>query len=218
MKYKCLLLDHDDTVVDSTRDIHYPSFLEVLAAIRPDMTMSLEEFYKLNFHPGFIPLCRELLGFNDEEMDFEVSSWKAYIKNHTPDTFPGIKELLWDFVDAGGKVFVVSHSAELEILRHYKELGLPTPDHVYGFDYPEHQRKPYPWPVEDIIVRYGFSKDEMIMVDDLKPGKIMADEAGIDFVAVGWAHKISDLVDEMKSTSIYYCDSVDQLREIIFRD
>ena len=28
MKYKCLVLDHDDTVVDSTASIHYPAFLE----------------------------------------------------------------------------------------------------------------------------------------------------------------------------------------------
>ncbi len=27
LKYKCLVLDHDDTVMDSTRLIHHPAFL-----------------------------------------------------------------------------------------------------------------------------------------------------------------------------------------------
>ncbi|HOK48860.1 MAG TPA: hydrolase, partial [Sedimentibacter sp.] len=30
MKYKCLVLDHDDTAVKSTPDIHYPSFVKAL--------------------------------------------------------------------------------------------------------------------------------------------------------------------------------------------
>ena len=35
MRYKCLVLDHDDTVVDSTASIHYPAFLEALKILRP---------------------------------------------------------------------------------------------------------------------------------------------------------------------------------------
>ena len=29
-RYKCLVLDHDDTAVMSTQAVHYPSFVEVL--------------------------------------------------------------------------------------------------------------------------------------------------------------------------------------------
>ena len=30
MKYRCLVVDHDDTVVDSTATVHYPSFREFM--------------------------------------------------------------------------------------------------------------------------------------------------------------------------------------------
>ena len=32
MRYKCLVLDHDDTVVDSTASIHYPAIKTGCAA------------------------------------------------------------------------------------------------------------------------------------------------------------------------------------------
>ena len=28
LKYRCLVLDHDDTTVDSTATVHYPCFVE----------------------------------------------------------------------------------------------------------------------------------------------------------------------------------------------
>ena len=34
MRYKCLVFDHDDTVVNSTATIHHPSFLKYLAQYR----------------------------------------------------------------------------------------------------------------------------------------------------------------------------------------
>ena len=37
MKYKCLVLDHDDTVVDSTATIHFPSFVKYLEDYRPEI-------------------------------------------------------------------------------------------------------------------------------------------------------------------------------------
>ena len=39
MRYKCLVLDHDDTtVVNSTATIHYPCFCEFLKEVRPQAT------------------------------------------------------------------------------------------------------------------------------------------------------------------------------------
>ena len=37
MKYKCLVLDHDDTVVNSTASIHFPSFVKYLEEYRPEI-------------------------------------------------------------------------------------------------------------------------------------------------------------------------------------
>ena len=43
MRYKCLVLDHDDTVVNSTAVIHFPSFLAYLARVRPGTAYTLDE-------------------------------------------------------------------------------------------------------------------------------------------------------------------------------
>ena len=160
-------------------------------------------------------MCYDIFKFNKEEMDYQVEYWQECIIQHSPDIFEGIKELLWDFVNEGGKIFVVSHSMARDIIRHYKEHGLPTPEHVYGWEYEEAKRKPSTWPVEDIIKNYGFKREEIIMVDDLKPGKLMADNSGIKFAAAGWAHSIPEIVNYMKSECDIYCGSISNLRKIL---
>ena len=50
MRYKCLVLDHDDTVVNSTATIHYPCFCEFLKEVRPQAThYTLEDYFRWNF-------------------------------------------------------------------------------------------------------------------------------------------------------------------------
>ena len=34
LRYKCLVLDHDDTAVQSTPEIHYPAFCETVETLR----------------------------------------------------------------------------------------------------------------------------------------------------------------------------------------
>ena len=41
MRYQCLVLDHDDTVVNSTATINYPAFVQTLQKLRPDVHMTL---------------------------------------------------------------------------------------------------------------------------------------------------------------------------------
>jgi phosphoglycolate phosphatase/pyrophosphatase PpaX len=38
LRYRCLLVDHDDTAVDSTSAVHYPAHLEALRELRPGRT------------------------------------------------------------------------------------------------------------------------------------------------------------------------------------
>ena len=79
MRYKCLVLDHDDTVVNSTATIHYPAFLEALKLLRPGVTISLEDYFRENFDPGFIPYCVGKLGMTDDELEVEVECWRNYV-------------------------------------------------------------------------------------------------------------------------------------------
>ena len=44
LKYRCLVLDHDDTVVQSETTSNYPYFCYILDQFRPGETISLEEY------------------------------------------------------------------------------------------------------------------------------------------------------------------------------
>ena len=46
LRYPCLVLDHDDTVMDSTAHIHYPAFLDEMQQMRPGVWMSLQDYFR----------------------------------------------------------------------------------------------------------------------------------------------------------------------------
>lgn len=46
LKVKCLVLDHDDTVVKSTPEINYPSFKNALAQLRPEGSELIPHAYE----------------------------------------------------------------------------------------------------------------------------------------------------------------------------
>lgn len=216
MKYKCLVLDHDDTVVDSTASVHFPAFLEALKIFRPGVTMTLEEYFKENFHPGFLPFCVEKLGFTEEELDREVEIWKSYVLEHIPTAYPGIKEIIEEHKSNGGIVCVISHSFDFNIKRDYEANNLPMPDMIFGWECPKEQRKPSTYPLEKIAETYGITPDDIVVVDDLKPGYDMTKNFGATFVGAGWSNDIPEIREFMKKNSDYYFTNVQQLRDFLF--
>lgn len=215
MKYKCLVFDHDDTVVNSTATIHHPCFQKYLDLRYPGRTCSLEEYFLKNFDPGFIPMCREEYGMDDEALADETSFWQAYVKEHVPDAYPGIKEIMERQKAEGGLLCVVSHSFEYNILRDFAANGLPEPDAVYGWGLPLEKRKPSPFPLLDIMEKFSLEPSEMLVIDDLKPGYVMAKACGVDFAAVGWSNDIPAMESFMRSNCDLYFKSISALNEFL---
>ena len=218
MKYKCLVLDHDDTVVDSSASIHYPSFVEYLKIARPDLAdkYTLEEYFEKNFAPGILELFTDEIGLSEKELEEEEAFWRDYVTNHIPHAYPGISEIISDFKAAGGIVAVDSHSISANIIRDYKANSLPEPDIIYGWDIPKEMRKPAPDTLFDLMERYSLRPEEILVVDDLKPGYDMAKAAGVDIAAAGWAHNVKGIRDFMTQNCEYFCESVEELRAILF--
>lgn len=218
LKYKCLVLDHDDTVVNSSASIHYPSFVEYLKIARPHLAdkYTLEEYFEKNFHPGILELFTDEIGLSAEELKEEENFWREYVKTHIPTAYPGMREIIAEFKAAGGIVVVDSHSLTENIVRDYNANSLPTPDYIYGWDIPKEMRKPAPGTIIDLCERFSLSKEDVLVVDDLKPGYDMAKAAGVHIVASGWAHNIAEIKSFMKKHCEYYCTSVEDLRKIIF--
>lgn len=219
-KYKCLVLDHDDTVVDSSASIHYPSFVEYLKIARPSLAdkYSVEEYFEKNFNPGILELFTDEIGLSEKELAEEEAFWREYVKNHIPNAYAGIREIIADFKAGGGLVVVDSHSLTENIIRDYKANGLPDPDYIYGWDIPKDMRKPAPGTILDLMERFSLSADEILVVDDLKPGYDMAKAAGVDIAAAGWAHNVKGIRDFMQANCEYFCESIEDLRKILFED
>lgn len=211
MKYKCLVFDHDDTVVNSTATIHQPAFEAFLAIKRPGMHCPLDEYFMKNFAPGFLEMCRDDFGMTEEELTEETVFWQNYVKGHIPDAYPGIREIMERHKAEGGLLCVVSHSFEYNIIRDYKANGLPEIDAVFGWGEPPERRKPNPYPLEEIMRRFDLKASDLLMIDDLKPGYDMALKCGVDFAAVGWANDIPAIESFMRTNCSNYFKTVDEL-------
>lgn len=218
MKYKCLVLDHDDTVVNSTATIHYPCFIEYLEKYYPHLAgnYTLTEYFEKNFDPGITELLRDEIGMDAETLAHEEAYWRDYVKNHIPSPYAGIGEIIAEFRRRGGIIAVSSHSFSGYIRRDYEHAGLPAPDIIYGWDIEPEKRKPAPFTLIDIMERYGLSPSELLMVDDLKPGYDMARAAGVDFAAAGWAYDVPAIEAFMRKNCDVYLPTVKDLWEYLF--
>ena len=212
LRYRCLVLDHDDTVADSTRHIHWPAYQDAMAELRPDMpVLSLQEYFRINFAPGFMPYLEQVLHLTPEEEAREYQIWQARAGHQVPDFFPGIPALIRGQLAAGGVVCVVSHSVADNIRRDYRTHGLPEPTLVYGWEQPKDRRKPSPWPLQEIMRQLSLQPKDLLVVDDLKPGLDMAQAAGVDFAAACWAYDVPEIRNWMAAHSPHCFDTPEAL-------
>ena len=112
---------------------------------------------------------------------------------------------------------MVSHSSDVNILRDYRtHFGL-EPDAIYSWDLPEHLRKPSTYALEDIMKKYGFSRQEMLVVDDMKPAYEMASRAGVPTAFAAWGRKdYPEIAAEMRAICNYSFDSTEELEQFLF--
>ncbi len=217
MKYKCIILDHDDTAVHSTADIHYPAHLKTMETLRPNQNIvSLDEWFLKNFHPGIMEYMKGELNFSDEEIEVEYQIWQDYVKHRHPEFYPGFLDIIREFKKAGGRVAVVSHSNKDIIQRDYDRAGAgDIPEVIFGWDLDEDRRKPAPFPVEEILKEFNLKREDALIIDDLKPAVIMGKTTGVDVAGAGWGHQIPEIVTYMKEHCHYYFHELEEFRNII---
>lgn len=218
LKFKCLVLDHDDTTVKSTPEIHYPQWLETLDTLRPEIKMSLEEFMKYNFYIGFFRMCREELHFADEEAVKQDKMWREYTSTRNAHFYEGMPEIIRDFRQSGGIVCVATHSNSANIKRDYKAQGVDEPDMIFGYDLGEDKIKPSPYALNEIMRIYSLSPEEILMVDDMKPGLDMANSVNVPFACAGWSHIVPEIREYMKNCCDNYLKSTNELRTLLFKE
>ena len=217
LRFPCLVLDHDDTVVQSETTINYPFFCYILDHFRPGEKITLEEYTNGCFSPGFADMCRQRYQFTDEELKAEYTAWMDFVMTHTPDAYPGVKELIHRYKAEGGIICVVSHSSIINITRDYQTHFGFLPDDIFGWDLPEEQRKPSTYPLEQIMKKYGFKPEELLVVDDLKPAWVMCKKAGVPIAFAAWSKlNVPGIMEEMSHLCDYTFHSPAELEAFLF--
>lgn len=219
LKYPCLVLDHDDTVVQSEATLNYPCFCDILDRFRPGEKITLTQYINACCQLPFAEMCRRRYGFTDEELQAEYLIWKDYIRTHTPDPFPGIERIIRRQKEEGGLLCVVSLSGTENILRDYRAHFGIVPDAIYSWDLPEHLRKPNTYPLKSIMETYHLSPAQLLMVDDMKPGAQMAKAMGVPVAFAAWSRlDYPQIMEQMTAISDFTFRKTQELEEFLFRE
>lgn len=217
LKYPCLVLDHDDTVVQSELTVNFPYFLLTLDNFRPGATISAEEYADGCYRMGFANMCRQRFSFTEQEILEEYMGWKEYIKTHIPDPFPGIGDVIRKQKALGGKVCVVSHSCNENITRDYSRNFGILPDEIFGWDLPEELRKPNDYALKVIMETYGFSPQELLVVDDMKLAYTMAKKQQVPIAFAAWGRKNCPAIcEEMRRICDFSFDTPQEFGNFLF--
>lgn len=217
LKYPCLVLDHDDTVVQSEKTIGYPFFCYILSQYRPGKHISFKDYVHGCHNLGFADMCRERFQFNEQELHDEYVGWMEYVKTHIPAPFPGIGDVIRHQKQEGGLVCVVSHSSIQNITRDYDVHFQVQPDAIYGWDLPENLRKPNPYPLQHIMERYNLSPKDLLVVDDMKLAWQMVQYVGVEIAFAAWGKtEFPELTQEMHQICNYSFFSPKELEKFLF--
>ena len=107
-------------------------------------------------------------------------------------------------------------AARENILRDYRlHFGL-EPDQIFDWDLGEDRRKPSPYALQEIMRLYDLRPDELLMVDDLKPGYDMAHACGVPFACAGWSHDDPEIRAFLRRFSDFYLETVQELEPLLF--
>jgi len=214
MKYKGLLLDFDDTMVESTESIHYPIYVDCLKKMKPHMTpVSIKEWFWLNHEPGISAFLRQI--YNEEEMVEEYNFWKESVAKYPlPKLYPGILEFAKDFQSQGGKIAILSLGQKPQIEQTCAEHGL-TVDYISGWTDDETKRKPNAYPALEAMREMGVQPEQCLLVDDLSPGLKMAQKVGVKACLATWINPV--LLKEVED-DVTILRSVSDLRRVVFDD
>lgn len=217
LKYPCLVLDHDDTVVQSEKTIGYPFFCQILSEYRPGKSISFHDYVHDCHNLGFANMCRQRWQFTPQELHDEYVGWMEHIKTHIPAPFPGIGDVIRRQKQAGALVCVVSHSSIQNITRDYAVHFGVQPDAIYGWDLPEEQRKPNPYPLLDIMKRYDLAPRDILVVDDMKLAWYMAQPLDVQIAFAAWGkEEFPELSEEMRQICNFSFSSAKELENFLF--
>ena len=82
-----------------------------------------------------------------------------------------------------------------------------------------HQRKPHPWPLQDIMQKFDLTPEEILVVDDMQLACQMAAPLGIQVAFAGWDDMgVPELRREMECRCAYTFHATEELEKFLFEE
>lgn len=190
------IFDFDDTIVNSTPIIHYNAY-NAFCKMTNRTPLSLEEYYSILFDKTYVEFIKDM-NLTPEEYKLEYENWIEYTSTFKPEPFIEVVELLRKIKAAGHKLVICSQSNRQAIEDFFNRTNL-APDMIIAGDreHPE-RNKPFDYPIDLVKSTYGVDNSQIYVVDDMKPGLVMAKN------------------NHVKSIGVMYCGFHDMLRERIY--
>lgn len=218
LKKKCLILDHDDTLMDSQETVHYPIFLETLKIMRPHVTLpTFGEFVTRSNEFGFEGYIRKVYGFSEAEVETEINFWREQVPLRQAEIFSDVARVVADFVNLGGILVVYSYSDSSMILSDYQRHFDFIPHDIIGFDNDLSFRKPARVPLLTMMAKFNLTPNECILVDDMPLLIETAQRTNIDMVGANWSLS-SKYVWKRKHQNVLLCSDAVCLSLYLFKD
>lgn len=112
---------------------------------------------------------------------------------------------------------MVSHSSRQNIQRDYAVHFQMQPDCIFGWELGAKQRKPNPYPLDQILSRFGLCPQELLVVDDMKTGLDMARTRDVAFAWAGWSRlELLELFHPLEQASDFSFHLPSELETFLF--
>jgi beta-phosphoglucomutase-like phosphatase (HAD superfamily) len=218
LKKRCLILDHDDTLMDSQYSVHYPIFLETLSMMRPnDPIPSFKEFVLLSNKYGFEGYIRAVYNFSEQEVETEITFWRTQVPLKKAKIFHEVAKVVEEFVQSNGILVVYSYSDRSMILNDYQRFFDFEPHDIIGFDNALPFRKPARAPLLKMMHAFDLKASDCLLVDDMPLLIETANRANIDMVGANWSLS-SRYVWKRKHQNVVLCSDASCLSTLLFKD
>ena len=222
LKYKCIVIDHDDTAFDSTPVVHYPAYLrfcetDIMKAKEGYEVLTLQGWYRMLWDWVFEEYLSKGMKLTKEEERIEYQMWREYTTQCHPKPFPGFIEMLKEYKEKGGIIVVCSHSHAEDVKRHYEEYDFVVDDIFGGVRGHPELCKPFTYPIDTIKQKYGLKNDDICVIDDLSPGFQMAKNAGVDAIGVLYGEGHELIEKDIKEMCKYIFHSVKELHDFLLQ-
>ncbi|ELP89278.1 hypothetical protein EIN_487900 [Entamoeba invadens IP1] len=179
--------------------------------------LTLQKWYLMLWESDFGTYQHEVMGLSYEEMKHEIDMWVEYSKQHSPPFFEGIIDFLSSYKKLGGIIAVCSHSRAVVIEGHYQMVGM-KPDIIYGsvHGHPE-LCKPNTFPIDDLKIKYNLVSSDILVIDDLSPGFVMAKKSGVDAVGVLYGNGHELIEHYIKENTLKTFETVKELEDFVIQ-